>query len=303
LKNGDRLTGTLVSESTNRVVLSTRWAKEVVIPLAEIQRRETVPQTVATPASRQATNVIVAGVVPPATNAARIAAIVPKHWHGDIQVGADIRFSEKHSQLYYGRVKLTYVHPTENNHPTPLDRLRNVIDLNGSYGRTEGIVSANKAEGSMKTDFDLGERRRVFVYNLGGGGYDVIRKIDLRYEVGPGVGYHVVTRTNFILNTELGLNYQEQHFSDHTVSERLYYRLAEDCTWRVSPRLTFDEKFEFFPSENLSDYRLRFESNIRYLLLENVSFNFTLLDTYDTRSASSVSPNDLQIRSSIGLKF
>src|ERR1051326_2719520 len=32
LRGGDRITGTIVSESTNRVVLSTKWAKEVVVP-------------------------------------------------------------------------------------------------------------------------------------------------------------------------------------------------------------------------------------------------------------------------------
>src|ERR1043166_5272448 len=43
LRGGDRITGTIVSESTNRVVLSTKWAKEVVVPAGEILKREAAP--------------------------------------------------------------------------------------------------------------------------------------------------------------------------------------------------------------------------------------------------------------------
>jgi len=40
LRNGDRITGTISSEDTNRVVLSTPWIKEVIVPAAQISKRE-----------------------------------------------------------------------------------------------------------------------------------------------------------------------------------------------------------------------------------------------------------------------
>src|SRR2546428_9476297 len=46
LKNGDRLAGTILSEDTNRVVISTTWIKELAIPLSEIASREKIaPET------------------------------------------------------------------------------------------------------------------------------------------------------------------------------------------------------------------------------------------------------------------
>src|SRR5215203_1843803 len=36
LKNGDRLAGTIISEDTNRVVITNSWIKELAVPLAEI---------------------------------------------------------------------------------------------------------------------------------------------------------------------------------------------------------------------------------------------------------------------------
>jgi hypothetical protein len=99
------------------------------------------------------------------------------------------------------------------------------------------------------------------------------------------------------------MNYQVQHLKNSPDTEQFYYRFAEDFTWKFSKTLTFDEKFEFFPKIDFGDYRFRFEANLHYWLLENLSFNLTMLDLYDTQSAIGVDKNDLQIRSSIGVKF
>src|SRR5215469_12399932 len=40
LKNGDKITGFVVSEYTNRVVLSNSWARDLSVPLTEIKKRE-----------------------------------------------------------------------------------------------------------------------------------------------------------------------------------------------------------------------------------------------------------------------
>src|SRR5690349_1130643 len=50
LRNGDRITGTLTSEDTNRVVLSTPWIKELAIPAGQISKREGVALTQKPPA-------------------------------------------------------------------------------------------------------------------------------------------------------------------------------------------------------------------------------------------------------------
>jgi hypothetical protein len=65
-----------------------------------------------------------------------------------------------------------------------------------------------------------------------------------------------------------------------------------------------DEKFEWFPEVgDFGSYRFRFEANARYLLAQNLSLIVTILDIYDTAPATNVDKNDLQIRSSLGVKF
>lgn len=299
LHTGDRIGGTITLEETNRVVLKTRWAPALSIPVSEILRREIVPP-VPEVAPAKATNAPgpgVAGVPKPGVpaSAPAVAAVQPKppqRWFGDLQFGLTLLFGEKDQQLYTGRAKLTYAHA----------RLRNAFDYLYAYGQTDGDVTANRMEGSMKTDFDLFDR--VYVYNQGGAGYDEVRLIDLGYSVGPGFGYHLITRPTFAVNTELGANYQVQDRSDGSETSFFYFRLAEDFTWRLSSRLTLDEKFEFCPEvEDWSAYRFRLESNLRYLLGNNLALTLTLIDQYDTNPAKQVVPNDLQVRSSIGVKF
>ena len=304
LKNGDRLTGRILTENTNRVVLSNTWATEISIPLTDIARRVAVP----VPTNAPAVVVKPAETNAPPTNAVALAKAVAatntlfnvawmRNWHGDIQAGVDLTFSERDRQVYHTKTKLTYAK----------NRLRNVIDYDFTYGRSETsdgekLTDANRMNGSVKTDYDF--TKKWFVYNLGGAGYDEIRKIDLRYEIGPGIGYHLIQGKNFFVNTEAGANYQVECRTDGSEIDTFFFRLAENISWKITPRLSWDEKFEYMPRvEDFSFYRLRFESNLRYALLQNVFLNIAVLDIYDSKPANRVTRNDLQIRSSVGVKF
>ena len=317
LRTGERITGTIVSQSTNRVVVSNLWASELSIPLAQIEKRKTnvvvsarQVSTVAKNSSKTTTvvtkptttNRVAAAAALSKTNALSTLPKPPKQklWHAQVDLGLDLRFGKVDLQIYSTRLKHIYARPYLQN---PSKYFRNTFDYLFEYGETDGVLSANRMVGSDKIDFDIG--RNVFVYNLFGAGYDEIRKIDLSYELGPGVGYHLFTLTNFVMNVEGGANYQVQNRSAGQDTENFYYRLAEDFTWRIHPtKLTLTEKFEFFPrAEDLSQYRARFASKLSFPLLQNISFNFSIIDLYDTQPAPNVSKNELQFLSSIGVTF
>src|SRR6185503_18715082 len=139
---------------------------------------------------------------------------------------------------------------------------KSVFDYDMTYGRSEveqtitttnfGPVKretkrtdANRMNGSAKVDYDL--TKKWYVYNLAGMGYDEIRKIDLRYEIGPGLGYHLIQWTNFFVNTELGASYQKEERSDDSELSTFFGRVAQNAAWKITPRLTWDEKFEYLP--------------------------------------------------------
>jgi hypothetical protein len=345
LRNGDRISGVIVIENAQQVTIDSPLLGRIIVPTDRIERREAKPAeappapplpkispAVAEQRLRELTTLYQSGGIdaqeyhrrrsevlaqvekpqpapvvaapavpaPPAAPAQAAAAkppprrTEPKRWSGDAQLGADLGFSETRRQLYTGRMKLTYAY----------EHFRHSFDYLFAYGRTEDVLSANRMDGFSKTDWDLNQRS--YVYNLGGAGYDEIRRINLRYEAGPGLGRHFVLGTNFVVNGEFGVNYQVQERADNTTTRLFFFRLAEDFNWKLNSALTFDEKFEFFPEiGEWGDYRFRFEANLRYWLknAKNLSLTLTLLDQYDTRPAQGVGRNDLQVRSSVGLKF
>ena len=301
LRNGDRLTGSILQEETNRVTFKTTWYNVVVIPAAEIVAREKAPsETPAAPPSAplpppsapvQGAPGIASAIVP--GSPAGLIPPGPRHrFTGEAQVGTDLMFGETKRQLVSGRLKLVHSY----------DRLRNNFDYMFWYGRTEGELSDNRMSGSLKTDYDFA--RKFYVYNLGGAGYDQMRDIRRRFEIGPGLGYHLIKRTNVVLNVEFGGNYQSQYFEDDSLLRSYYLRFAENMTWQILPRLSLSEKFEFLPNaQRWRAYQMRLEANLNYALLSHLSLVLTVFDEYETETASGVGQNDLQIRSSLSVKF
>lgn len=291
LKNGDRITGDVIAEDENSVRLKTRWNAELSLPKSEIGKREV--QAAAAPPVVVAPPPVVAE--PVQVVAAPVAPARPKGvWKGNILLSADLRESTVSSYLYSANARVNYARGNWNN----------AADYRYSYGKSGNTLSANRMDGTLKTDLDLGQEQEWFVYSLGGAGYDEVRKIDHQFEFGPGLGRHVLVRTNMALNAEVGLSYQQQNFSNGTKREEMRLRLAEDYFWRFNSKLTLEQKTEIQPAfDDLSDYRFRFETTISYALFNNVSWNVSVIDLYDSQPAAGVSNNDLQVRSGLGFSF
>lgn len=302
LKSGDQISGIVLSEDTNRVVISNAWVQALSIPLTEVSRRETatnVPTATAehTPAAKSP--------LPPARAlaAAKPTVKAPAKskgtWHGQINVGMDAIFGTKDQKSYSGDGKLTYVLPYQSD---PKKFFRNTVQASTEYQRTDGQESANRASGSNKSDFDLW--KRYYAYAMEGVGYDEVKKINFRYQLGPGAGMHVLQRTNFVLNTEAGLNYEVQQRQGASNLKSFYLRLAEDFTWSLWRNLKLTENLQFYPDmERFGEYHNDFTSTLSYGFWKHLSLNLTVIDHYNTQLSPGVTPNQFEIRSSLGFTF
>lgn len=327
LRNGDRVTGTVLTEDPARLTVSNAVLGVLTVPLAQVSRRVDPVPTPAGPVLDPETKrrlddaqaAYVTGLLSGAeyhrqrarlltqatlAQAASVAAVPltqantpepPKpvmQFSGEVQAGLDLALATKDRQLYTGRIKLQQSY----------GRLRNTADYLFTYGRTDGELSANRMDGTIKSDYDLAGR--IYGYHQGNAGYDEIRKLDNYWQVGPGAGWRAFSGTNFSLNLEAGFNFQEQNRSDGTDTDVFYYRLAESGKWALNSRLTLDQKLEYFPQwDTFQEFKLRFEGNLRIWLFGNLSLNLTLINLYDTMPAQGVDPNDLQIRSTVGIRF
>jgi len=324
LRNGDRLTGSVVAEDKESVIITNGVIGRILIPAGQVERREAIA-AVAPAAPAQAVAVAPA---PPTTAPAGVSAAqqkrlddlvqvylarqisaneferrqadilnpakgpAPKRWSGELFAGVDLGYGTKSRQFFSGRAKINYVQK----------RFRNTFDYLFTYGHTEGELAANRMDATDKIDYEL--ESRYYLYAQSGAGYDQIRRIESYLQAGPGVGKHLIQRTNLVFNAEVGASYQQQDFEDGNDTFLFYYRLAQDMKWTITPKLSFDEKIEYTPQWNdVAEFKIRGEANLRYWLMNNLSLNLTVIDLYDTRVAEGIHRNDLQIRSSIGVKF
>jgi putative salt-induced outer membrane protein YdiY len=295
LKNGDQLTGRLVAQETNHVVIATTWADPLVLPISIIGGMRTAEGTVLyapPPPPPPATTSAVAQAKPkpPATK---------KYLTTTANLGVDLLIGAKDRQVYYSRIKSTYARPYDSN---PKQYFRTIGEYIANYGETDGNKSANNMASSLQTDFDFGPH--TYFYSAGHVGYDEIRKIDILYGVGPGVGRHVYKKPAFVLDVESGINYQVQERSEGESPESFYLRLGDNMTWKLADRVTWAKKFDFLLNvEDASQFRFRFDSTLSYRLWSSVSFNLTVLDLFDTDPAPGVNQNEVQLRSSLGFTF
>jgi hypothetical protein len=313
----------MISIDSTFITITNGVLGKTALPVVEVQRLEKKPVEQAVPKPTTTTNQPSAAPAaptnqppaqaaqpPPVTKPVAVAKPAesklpasppvkpkpPKHWNLNADVGVDLQYNQSDRQLYYGHGKWTY----------GKDRFRSIVDYLVNYGKTDGILSANDMNGSVRLELDVNKAKRVFLFDAAGAGYNEIRKIDLSFDDSFGMGYKLVTRTNFTLNGDFGVNYQRQYFSDGTSKDYGAFRLGEQLSWKIIPtgKWTLDEKFEFYPRfTDFGEYRMRFESNLRYLLSNNLNLSLTVIDQYDTQPAPGVTKNDLLLRITLGLKF
>ncbi len=306
LKNGDRLTGTVISRDAGQVVLTNATLGRLVLPVAAIEREEKPPadKASAPPAAAPAPAKVVAKVAtPPPPPPSFWKRYVSTNLHGSLQMGADLGYGTTHTEMYHGQAQLVHT----------IGRVRDTADFSAAYGKTDGVLAANRMEGSLKTDVDLGSGKKLYVYNLGSAGFDEVNKLELRYQEGAGMGYKVFDRGHvfgkadaMVINLEGGAQYQEFHYIRTVPPKKteVSIRFGQNMTWRIPPKITLTEKFSFAPNvSNFADYRTHVELNAAYPLLDKWTLNLTMSDDYEAEPPLGVRPNDLQIRSSLGFKF
>ena len=312
LRNGDRISGELASENDERVVLKSPTLGKVRIPKADIAKRETpAPPAAPAPASPPPAAAAKPAAAPPApalaaapkTNAPVTgwlswtpdwAQPLMTNWHGNVQLGMDLGFGTADRQTFYVNASAAHT----------WNRVRNFADFHSAYGLVNKLQSADRRDGSLKTETDLGTKRRLYAYNQGGAGYDAIRQLDLEFHEGVGMGYKLVQRPKLTVNNELGVQYQSLDYIHSPDRSFMSLRFGENLTWNVLEKVNVNQRLSFSPDvSNFGAYRIRLDIGVSYPLFKRVTINVNAVDEYDSKPPPGVDRNDLQIQSTLGITF
>jgi len=106
------------------------------------------------------------------------------------------------------------------------------------------------------------------------------------------------------LNVEGGLNYQKQDRTGAEDNEAFQFRVGEDLTWKMYPRVTLNQRATLLTAiDEPDELQFRFEGNLVFGLVQNLTFNLTVLGLYDTRPVPGISSSEIQFRSALGVTF
>jgi putative salt-induced outer membrane protein YdiY len=169
-------------------------------------------------------------------------------------------------------------------------------------------TTAHAIRGGIRGDFNVSDR--VFVFGFTDFEYDQFQDLDLRNVLGGGVGYHVIKTKNTTFDVFGGGDYEQEYFSATPAFPTGLTRktgevvLGEEVDSKLNGRTTLSEKFSLFP--NVSDtgsYRFQFDATAATKMKAWLSWQITYSDRYLSNPLPGLKKNDMLLSTGLRLTF
>jgi putative salt-induced outer membrane protein YdiY len=327
LKNGDRLTGTIVEFDGKELRMKTELAGEVKVKWEDIaDLTGTEPLTVelkdgqrllgpfATRADRLVVKTEEAGEVE--ADLAAVAGIRSKERQEAYDLEIERLRNPRIVDLWAGFVDLgfsqtrgnaevsTFTTAAEANRETSRDRIGvrfRSIFARSDLGELSG-TTANAIRGGLGYNLNLSPRS--YVFGSTDLEFDEFQALDLRFVPAGGFGWKVWRRGKSSFDLQGGASLNKEFFSTglrRTSGEAL---IGEELVYELNDRFHFMEKFIVYP--NLTDrgeVRMIFDSSVAAKLSRWLSWQITLGDRFISNPAPGRQRNDILLTTGIRLIF
>lgn len=322
LKNGDRLSGTIVKADDKSLVMKTEFAGEVTLQWpAVVQIESTQPlhlavkdgSTVVGPVSTSDGNLVVA------TGSG--AATVPKSDVATVRSDAEQTAYEKTlrpglREGWAGGANFGLALARGNSETvslsTGVDLARATLKDKLSVYTTsvyakdslKNILTANSIQGGLR--YDRNVTKRLFGYGSGDFETNDLQKLDLRSILGGGLGWHAVNKPRSTLDVLGGLAWTHESYGTGLTHNLMSPSIGEDFTYKLAANTVFKEKVFFFPYISggaAGQYRVAFDSGLSTRISRWLAWQTTITDRYVSNPLPGTKGNDLLLSTGLGLTF
>jgi putative salt-induced outer membrane protein YdiY len=322
LKNGDRLTGAIVSVNDKKLTIKTEHAGTVTIDWDAVAQfsseqpmvvtrtnRQTVSGAVSTKDSEVAVNTAsgtqtipmadVAVMRSPADQAAYEKSLHPgilEGWAGGGNFGLALaRGNSDTTNLALG---FDAARPTTTDNWT--------IHATSIYSKsvTNGVssTSANAFGGFIRYDHNL--TKKLFVFGLFAGLYDHAQDLNERISPGGGLGYHLIATPVTSLDLLGGFGYTYENYSTGVTNNLMNATIGDEFKHKFTPNTSVSQDFYFFPYLNDNGgYRGVFDFGLASKLYRAITWNLTFTDLYNSKPVAGKKNNDVLFTTGLGLSF
>ncbi len=321
LKNGDHLSGAIVSMDGKKLVIKTTYAGDVSIDWAEVSQFSSDKDTlVVTKADKQ----LVSGTVSSdgsnvLVTTAQGEQTVPRADVTTMRSPADQAAYEKslHPGMlegWTGGGNFGLAVATGNSQTTNLalgfNALRKtsndawVVNAASIYSTDNklGVTSANQLGGLIRYDHNL--NKKLFAYGVFSGMYDALQDLNYRFMPGGGLGFHAVASKSTTLDLLGGLGYTRESYYNGTVNNLLTATLGDEFAHKITASTSITQNLYYLPSLNdTSNYRVNFSAGIATKLNGWLTANANFLDQYVNQPVPGNKYNDILFTTGLGFTF
>ena len=327
LKNGDRLTGTIVKSDAKVLMLKSEFAGDVSIqwdavtsiqstqPLYfSLKDGETIAGTVATSDGKFVVSTKNAGTVTASKDnvvtvrneteqtafTTQIDRLRNPHltdfWSGFLDTGLSVTRGNSDTLNF----SLAGQAVRKTSRDTITAYATSIFANNGTAGPT--TTTANAIGGGLRVDLNV--RDRLYVFGLTDFYHDEFQQLDLRNILAGGLGYHVVKTKPTVFDVYGGGAFNQSYYATPPSRKTGEIVAGEFLSHSVSNRTTFSERFEFFP--NISDtgaYRFTFDAHAVTKLNRWFGWQVSFGDLYVSNPPTGIKKNDLILSTGLRMTF
>jgi putative salt-induced outer membrane protein len=327
LKNGDKLTGTVLKLDSGKLTVKTNYADVVPVDWDQVVSFTTDQALILPQASGPALGITAmertdAGIE--VTTATGKVTLKP----GDVTVlrsTADQKAYEYtlhpgwlHEWAGTGNVSLALARGNSNTttfgagvnaaRATLHDKTAlYVTSLYSTNGNSTPTTSANADGGGINYSHNIGPK--AFAYASGDFYSDALQQLTLRSIVGGGAGVHLIKSPKQTLDASVGLVWTHEHYSAtefavNTVNSFPALAISEQYMRKFGANSVLTENFAIYPDlSNLGDYQFVLGSSFSTKVAKMLTWATTFGDTYTSFPPAGTLDNDVVLTTGLGITF
>ena len=321
LKNGDHLTGSIVSMDGKKLVINTTYAGDVSIDWTEVTQFSSDKPLVITRTDKQ----VLSGTV----NSEGQSAVITTAQGSQTVALADVSAMRSpadqaayEKSLHPGMLEgwagggsFGFALARGNSNTTNLalgfDATRKtttdawIIDAASIYSTDNSNANgttANSFQGLIRYDHNL--TKRWFVYGAFAGSYDELQNLDYRIVPNGGLGFHAIASERTTLDLLGGLGYTREKYTTGLVNNLFTATLGDEFTYKLTKSTTIVQNLYYLPALNdTSIYHITgnfgIATKINGWLTSNLNFN----DRYNSAPVLGNKNNDVLFTAGVGFTF
>lgn len=163
-------------------------------------------------------------------------------------------------------------------------------------------VTAHDIQGGIRGDLNVSSR--VFAFAMADFEYDQFQNLNLRSVFGGGAGFHVIKRASTTFDVNAGGAYENESFSTPLSRSSGEIIVGEAFATKIGPRLSVSEAFSLYPDLTHSgQYRFTFDATAATKLKNWLSWQLTYSDRYLTDPVAGTMRNDAIFTTGIRVSF